>query len=237
MSRRFLEQRVLAGCALLALLTSCQPDPPTHVLFIGNSLTYINGGLDTHLQELSAGTETHCVASGGRTLEQHWAEGRALKAIRQGGWDYVVLQEQSQTPIFNRTNFCTAVRQFNQAIRQSGAKTILLMTWERPDSCQKGVTTTNLEAVFTALSAELGAKVAPAGVAFARSLRAKPDLPLYTADGHPTRAGTCLASCVLYGTIFQRSPVGLRYSDPSLAPDVRTHLQRIAAEVLGYWRG
>lgn len=213
---------------------SCHRQPRAHILFIGNSLTLINDGLDKQLRSMAPATETECVASGGRTLEQHYADGQATAAIRHGEWDYVVLQEQSQTPIFNRTNFYATARKLDQAIRQAGAKTILLMTWERPDSSQRGVTTTNLAAVFTALGADLKVKVAPAGLAFARSLRARPDLALCTQDGHPTRAGTYLAACVVYGTIFERSPVGLACSDKSVSGETCAHLQRMAAESLGY---
>ena len=108
------------------------------------------------------------------------------------------------------------------------------MTWERPDSISYGVTTANLAAAYNAIGTELGAKVAPAGLAFALSLRERPDLLLYSQDGHPTVYGTYLAACVLYGTIFGRSPVGNPYSDPSITAEMRAYLQHIAAESLGY---
>jgi hypothetical protein len=55
---------------------------------------------------------------------------------------------------------------------------------------------------------------------------------LYGSDGHPTAAGTYLAACVVYDTILGRSPVGIAYADPSISPELRTFLQRIAAESL-----
>ena len=212
------------------MFASCESQPPTRILFIGNSYTFVNDGIDKQLAGLAPSAETERIALGGYTLERHWSDGNALQKIREGKWDYVVLQEQSQTPIINQQKFLQYARMFDSEIRCSGARTILLMTWERPDSRNWGVTTDGLAAAFTAIGKELKAKVAPAGLAFARSLRAKPELTLCTPDGHPTVEGTYLAACVLYRTIFDLSPVGNPYSDENISGKTRTFLQQIAAE-------
>jgi len=219
----------------VALLTfaSCQSQPSTRVLFIGNSYTFVNGGLDKQLEELAPSTETDRIALSGYTLEKHWTEGNALKKIREGKWDYVVLQEQSQAPIINQRKFYEFARMFDEEIRRSGARTILLMTWERPDSKNWGVTTDGLATAFTVIGKELVAKVAPAGLAFARSLQAKPELALCTPDGHPTVEGTYLAACVLYRTIFELNPVGNPYSNENISAETRKYLQQIAADSTG----
>jgi hypothetical protein len=77
-------------------------------------------------------------------------------------------------------------------------------------------------------------KVAPVGLAFASALKERPDFALYIEDGHPTEAGTYLAACVLYATIFYKSPVGIRSSAFHLPEQQREFLQRIAAEVMGF---
>ena len=219
---------LLILCLALSALESCDTQPSTRILFIGNSYTFFNGGLDKQLKGLVPSAETECIAVGGYTLESHWNNGNALRRIRETKWDYVVLQEQSQTPIINRKQFYDIARQFDEEIRRSGAKTILLMTWERPDSRQYGVTTDSIAAVFTDLGKQLGAKVAPAGRAFARALRSRPEVTLCNQDGHPME-GTYLAACVLYQTIFEQSPVGNPYSEPSVPADTRNYLQQIAA--------
>jgi len=126
-------------------------------------------------------------------------------------------------------------RKFDEEIRRNGAKTILLMTWERPDSKQFGVTTEKPRSHIYNSWKELGVVVAPVGLAFARSTRGKPELTLYVQDGHPTIEGTYLAACVLYRTIFQKSPVGNPYSAKAISADIRDYLQRIAAENFGMW--
>src|SRR5215216_2269984 len=71
---------------------------PLHVLFIGNSYTFVNN-LPRLVAALAANEarplQTESVTEGGATLKLHWQKGDALRAIRQGHWDYVVLQEHS----------------------------------------------------------------------------------------------------------------------------------------------
>src|SRR5262245_23603813 len=70
---------------------------PCRVLFIGNSLTYVNDlpAMVTALAD-SAGAGPLVVESvvfGGYSLEDHWNQGDALRAIERGGWSVVVLQQ------------------------------------------------------------------------------------------------------------------------------------------------
>ena len=74
------------------------------ILFIGNSYTYVND-LPRMLKGMMAveaiDLETRRVTPGGCTLERHWKGDAARKAIAEGSWDYVVIQEQSQMPVLN----------------------------------------------------------------------------------------------------------------------------------------
>lgn len=210
------------------------PQISKHILFIGNSYTFYNDGIDKQIEGLAPASQTQRLAVGGYTLENHWNDSNTLQAIRAEGWDYVVLQEQSQTPVSDRNKFFEFARKLNAEIIAHGAKTVFLMTWERPDSIQYQVTTANLAAAYHTIGAELGAQVAPAGLAFARSRLERPDLILYSQDGHPTMDGTYLAACVLYATMFRISPVGNSYSDWSINAETRAYFQRLAAETVGF---
>ncbi len=212
----------------------CANKPSTRILLIGNSFVAVNGGMDRQLRGLAPSAEIAQIAVSGNTLEQHWNDGNALQTIRQGGWNYVVLQEQSQTPIFNRAKFFEYANKFNGEVLKNKGKTILLMTWERPDSVRSGVTTDNLASAYTTVGSQLGVLVAPAGLAFQRSLRERSDLALFVQDGHPTISGMYLAACVLYATIFRASPVGNVYADANISPEDTDYLQRIAAETTGH---
>jgi hypothetical protein len=217
-----------------ALVPGANTTPSLRVLFIGNSYTSFNGGLDQQFKGLDPTSETHRIDAGGYTLQNHWEAGNAPDAIKNGKWDYVVLQEQSQTPVVSKAIFRQYASYFDIAIKADGAETVLLMTWQRPDSAAAGVTTANLEDAYNAAAKSLGAIVAPAGVAFARSLVVRPDISLYGPDGHPTVAGTYLAGCVVYVTLLHKNPVGNPFSYGSITPEVRAHLQLMAAQAAGY---
>jgi hypothetical protein len=237
----FRKSRFLLTLCLILVLCSCglfegagNQTPAVHILFIGNSYTYINNGVDRKLKGMAPTSRITRVAKPGYTLADHWNDSSALKAIRKGGWEVVVLQEQSQTPVIDQVKFYDYVRKFDKEIKQVGAQTILFMTWERPDSVQYGVTTDNLAQAYRSIGWELGDIVAPVGLAFRRSLEENPELILNTSDGHPTNLGTYLAACVLYETIFGESPVGNPYSDSSITMKEREFLQQIAAKIMGY---
>ena len=219
---------------LLAYITSsCGPKLPSkRILFIGNSYTDLNGGLDTHLLGFAPNSESARIAPGGYTLQNHWEDANTLEAIRSGDWDVVVLQEQSQNSVTNYYNFFEYAQRLNEEIKKAGAETVMFMTWERPDSVQYGVTAQAVNNAYTALGQQLGIKVAPVGQAFSLASHERPDLKLYIEDGHPTPEGTYLAACIFYGFIFEKSPVGNSYGGDISNAD-KTYLQGIAAKVLG----
>jgi hypothetical protein len=231
-------------CSIVLALTSCNSlgslaararlQPSRRVLFIGNSFTSYNGGIEKQFAGLDPGSETERIDVSGYTLQNHWNDGKAVQAIRDGKWNYVVLQEQSQTPIFDQRSFRTYAAEFDQVIRNAGGRTLLLMTWERPDSVSAGITAANLANAYTSVGNAIGVNVAPAGLAFARSLRTRPDLVLYGQDGHPTQAGTFLAACVLYASIVRTSPIGNPYSGDGISAETSVYLEQVAAASSGF---
>ena len=224
----------LLACGLLALCSACGAQTGTKVLFIGNSFTAYNGGIDAQLAAMAPGCRTQLLAPGGYTLQKHWDDPSETAAIRSGHFNYVVIQEQSQTPVYDRALFAAYAADFSRLIKASGAQPILLMTWQRPDSVQWGVTTANLAAAYQTVGAEVGARVAPAGLAFSNALTLRPGLALNVINGHPTLAGTYLAACVVYGTIFRRSPTSISYTPTGISPEDWNFLQQVAAQTLGY---
>lgn len=225
---------VVALAIAFAAHAAAAATPALRVLLVGNSYTYMNDGIDVVLGKLASQSKTARIAVGGYHLEQFASEGKVRDALAAQRYDVVVLQEQSQTPVMFTHTFRAGVLALDRQIRAAGARTALLMTWERPDSAGQGVTTANLAAAYKGVGSEIGARVAPAGLAFARALRQRPTLTLVSDDGHPTPAGTYLAACVLYATLFGESPVGNPYSDPQVPAETRAFLQRVAAEAAGY---
>ncbi|MBE9110389.1 hypothetical protein IQ273_13290 [Nodosilinea sp. LEGE 07298] len=207
---------------------------PIRILFVGNSLTYYNGGIDHHLKKLEPSLQIQSVSEPGYSFKDHARSEATLNTIRGGNWTYVILQDQSQLPVINPSFTEYYAKVLNQEIRRSGAEPVLMMTWERQDSLAQGVTTKNLSTAYGTLGATLDARVAPVGLAFGLSRQAWPLLELAAPDAHPTLYGTYLAACVLYGFLLERNPVGNPYRDADISADIAAYLQRRAAETLGY---
>ena len=225
--------------ALLALVPAhprALPAPePTRVLFIGNSYTYYNN-LPSMLAELALGEGkplvTRMVAPGGWRLRDH-LEAEAVQALGAEKWDFVVLQEQStlgatlyvdgQTRVGTDAVFQPAAKEWIERIRAAGAQPVLYLTWPRRHAPQDQETLTR--AVLHAAGKE--ARVAPAGPAWALARARLPALELYDDDGsHPSPAGTYLAACALYATLFETSPVGLPETVLGVPVDLSTARER-----------
>ncbi|MBV9958739.1 MAG: SGNH/GDSL hydrolase family protein [Acidobacteria bacterium] len=197
--------------------TIAVPHRNMRVLFIGNSYTIYND-LPWVTQQLALSAhparplQTEMVAMMGATLQEHWNDGTALRKLKQDGpWDYVVLQEQSTRALENPEAMRDYALLFNEEINKAGAQAILFVPWahrEHPEN-QVGI----IDA-YMSLAQEMDATVAPVGPAWQTALRYKPQTPLYKhdADSHPAAAGSYLAACVLYATIYGSSPEGVTAS-------------------------
>jgi hypothetical protein len=200
-----------------------------NVLFIGNSFTARNDlpGLIARLAAERGHSLEHClISTGGASLRTHWNAGHALKAIQDGRYDAVVLQEQSTLPVKNTVRMHENVRLFDGAIRAAGAKTVLYMTWARqhaPDSQQA------IADAYTGIGRELGATVVPVGMAWQHFLSRNDQPALHDKDqSHPAPAGTYLAACVFLAVLFEENPVGCDGEVAGLSANDLTLLQKAA---------
>ena len=210
-------------CAPVALAQPPAATPhPLHVLFIGNSYTYLNN-LPAMLEGLAASSqpplriETRAITRPGVRLQQHWDRGEALAALRSSHWDYVVLQEQSTLGLLlidgrHEVNdpelaFHPYAKRFVEEARKVGAQPLFLLTWARRDTPDSQA---RLTQAYMSVARELGAPIIPAGLAWARVRQENPDVVLYNEDGsHPSPAGSYLTACALYATLTGTSPAGL----------------------------
>jgi len=221
-----------------AASATASPARPTRVLLVGNSYTFYNGGLPAivHAMAESQGKKVECVpcVSGGKSLEWHYTQGQARDFIaNKGPWDVVVLQDYSLQPINKRDKMLEYARKLDADVKRAGASTVFFMTWARQHQPEKQQVITD---AYETIAAELGADVAPVGLAWERVLTENPDIKLHTEDkSHPTPAGSYLAACVIYRTLFGEPPtklprtieVGKKRID--LSPEQAELLQRVAA--------
>ncbi|MCC6263569.1 MAG: hypothetical protein IT169_08330 [Bryobacterales bacterium] len=195
------------------------PRKALRVLFIGNSYTYLNN-LPGILEKIAAAEsegpaiETEGSLSGGKTLQWHWEQGKALEAIRKGGWDFVVIQELSTlgygtpkggTPrIHDPAAYFKYATLFDEEIRKAGARTVLYATWARdgyPEQQRR------LDDAFVQFARKVKAGIVPAGLAWTVTRLEAPSIRLYTPDrSHPTAAATYLNALLFYQCLTGRAP-------------------------------
>lgn len=199
------------------------------ILFIGNSFTARND-LPGFIEQLAAARgknfEHRLISAGGASLRMHWNSGQALKAIKEGHYDYVVLQEQSTLPVKNAKRMHENVRLFDEAVKAAKAKTVLYMTWARQHSpeSQKAITD-----AYTSIGRELGATVVPVGSVWKKFLSKHDEPVLHDKDqSHPTLAGSYLAACVFLVALFKENPIGIDIDVAGLNAKDRALLQKAA---------
>jgi hypothetical protein len=202
------------------------------VLFIGNSFTSRNDlpGLIARLTAARGHVLEHqLIFAGGAPLRAHWNAGKAAQAIRDGKFDFVVLQEQSTLPVKNAARMHENVRLFDEVIREAGSKTVLYMTWARRHTPETQAAITD---AYNRIGKELGAIIAPVGTAWQQFL-AEHDSPVLhdKDDSHPTLPGSYLAACVFVATLFGENPVGLTDDVAGLDGDAKVLLQQAARRV------
>lgn len=244
-----------AAVLLLALLGGSAPasaEAP-RVLFIGNSFVYVNdlpGGLVKIARSLGGDLVVDSDSTGGSTLERHARDEGTRRKLAAGGWDFVVLQEQSQRPSFPSEQVAREVVPFalelNGLVRAGDKKTrtVFYETWGRkdgdasncaqvPEVCTYAGMQDRLSATYADLARRTSAVLAPVGTAWRKVRLAHPEIPLYDGDGiHPSPQGTYLAACVFYAVFFRKSSLGA--DALGLRPVHARILQKAAAEtVLG----
>jgi hypothetical protein len=232
------------------------------VLFIGNSYIYQNS-LPSMLEALAhtlvpeSPLDTESTLAAGVTLRWHQTQGAATQRIREGGWSYVVMQEQSLLGGMRidgnvyladpEAMFFPAARQLSARISAVGAKPLFFMTWSRKANL---AAQNHLTQAYVRIAHELGAPLAPVGVAWERVRRERPELELYDTDGqHPGPVGTYLSACVLFASIFHKPCTGAPSTLTgapwtgsefdstqsvrlvSLPEDTARYLQRVGSEV------
>lgn len=238
----------IAGAQPAPLITKPPVDTPQRVLFVGNSLLYYNGGLQTHMHRMALALDPKyeslkdglkSVHITGAPLDQFPVDYLVKPGnlgIKQP-FQVVVLASSSRDPMTEagRTNYRRKVMEFDAAIKGIGGKTALiwLQPYSKPKWDPEGLRA-NGDLVMSVAN-EIGAYVIPIGPAFAASLKLRPDLKLQVDyDGyHPTLAGQYLSSAVTFASLYGRSPEGSSYTYfGALDKDTAVFLQKVAADTV-----
>ncbi len=218
----------------------------TRVLFIGNSLTYVND-VPGMVRALSHGEgsryaiDVYSVTVPGIGLQEHWKSGEAAAAIQSHRAPFVVLQEQSQAACFTPESFDWNARRFAEIVRDSGGTPILYEGWPRGATDrmyrENGPAGKTPEAMFACLTGSFntvanGARLRPAhvGAAWMDASRERAAISLWDPDAtHATASGAYLAACVIYQAISGESPARLTWHPSSVSAEDAAWLRSVAA--------
>ena len=209
---------------ITALLTGSTIAAPQKVLFVGNSYTGQVRSMMTKFFAASEHKKTRLefITPGGRTLKQHSETAQTMKKISEGGWDIVVLQDQSQTPAVFPEKFLSASKGLNKVITDSGAKTAYYQTWGRRDGDKQNAgrfgTYTKMQDALTKSYAQAAKRdkaiLIPVGEVW-RALRkrdAQLGRELYKGDGsHPSAKGAYLVACCFYAVLTGSDPIAVKF--------------------------
>lgn len=228
-------------------------------LFLGNSYTAVNN-LPQLVHDLakSAGDSLYFESNtpGGYTLEGHSTNTTSLTQIAAGGWNFVVLQEQSQLPSFTDAEVESMVFPFAQKldsiINESNncTETVFYMTWGRkngdatncavwPPVCTYEGMDSLLYLRYMMMADSNNAIVSPVGAVWHFLRNNNPSIELYSADeSHPSEAGSYAAACSFYTVMFRKNPANISYDytlNSTDAASIRNAVKTVVFDSLTKW--
>ncbi len=193
---------------------------PQRILFVGNSYLYYNDSLHNHVKRIAELAGPH--GEGEYTFKSATVGGAALWHHPIDHWlgvgnlgvdepfEWVILQGGSFETLSpgRLARFRETATAFVRKIRAIGATPALYMThaYVAPHRRAAPGMTESVARAYLELGNELDVMVIPVGLAFGRAYAERPDLALHEAfDGtHPNLAGTYLAACVVYRSVYHR---------------------------------
>jgi hypothetical protein len=233
-------------------------------LFLGNSYTYVNNMpfltaalANSSGDSLLYGSNT----PGGYTLGwqpiAHCTDSVSLAKIREHSWDFVILQEQSQTPAIpilrDSCMFPGALILSDSVISALPcARVLFFQTWGRrfggiqcfvPNYCSTAFADfdqmqDSVTRSYKMVADSLSGWIAPAGEAW-RLVISRYGMVLHDVDdSHPNIKGSYLTACVFYDCIFGKHSTGLSFM-AGLPADTALLLQQAADSIVfgyaAYW--
>jgi hypothetical protein len=211
----------LAALAGALVTTACLPgnivEPEYHnppvgraVLFIGNSLTYVNDVplLVQGIADAAGGDSLiiAMVAGPDMALIDHWRGNKARETIASRHWDNVVLQQGPSSTTINRDSLRLVAKMFEPSITAAGAKVVLFSAWPAVDRRQDF---TRAAESYPQAAEDVGGLYAPVANAWVEAWTRDPQLNLYSDGLHANVAGSYLAALTIYARLMGKSPVGL----------------------------
>ena len=236
------------------LITRSPVESPKRVLFLGNSLMYYNGGLQTHAHRIAAAGDPPLELRDGfksvhitSAFLHHYPIEFLVTQENVGvkePYQIVVLAGSIQEAMSdaNRARYRKTVIEFDKVIKKHGGRTALL--WlpavVKPNPLADSDMFSKTEDMMLSVGNEVGALIIPVGLAYHEAYRQKAGIKLQMGyDGsHPTLAGQYLAAGVVYGSLYGKSTAGNPYDYfGALDTDTKSFVQKVADETVRKFYG
>ncbi len=174
------------------------------ILFVGNSHTYVNF-VPAIVMDLfkDIGVEANCVMTtvGGKCMEFHYHFESTQFNIIYGKYDYVVLQNKAS--FFDPDNYMEyGSKIFDEYLSKSTAQPVIYQAWAHKSEPynQPAMTKATVD-----LATKYHVPLAPAGEAFWKARKLRPEPELYKPDeNHATPTGSYLAACTIFYALTGR---------------------------------
>ncbi|PID94074.1 MAG: hypothetical protein CSA95_04775 [Bacteroidetes bacterium] len=186
---------------------------------------------------------------GGYRLIDHANSVTSMNKIKEGSWDFVVLQAQSQEPSWPIGQMEVEVFPYAKILSDTikaynpCAEILFFETWGRkngdqqncqvwPPVCSFEEMNDRLLAGYYMMTEQNEASISPVGIAWrmAREDGMMNEIDLFSSDGsHPSPYGSYLSACVIYYSIF-KEPVNASFYN-GLEEDKALYLQSVANSI------
>lgn len=197
--------RVLFTCLSLILVFSvCTYAQQSHkILFVGNSLTYSND-LPKQIVEEAAKRGiilfTNSLTRPNYSIADHWAEGKLQHLIRNGDFEFVVVQQGPSSQSDGREMLLTYGQYLSELCSKHGAKLAFFMVWPARSNFH---TFDGVIRNYTEAARATGAILCPVGEVWKAHFEKTGDFSYYSQDGfHPSELGTNVAAEIIVNCLF-----------------------------------
>ena len=225
---------------------------PEQVLIVGNSFVYYNNGMHNPLVNLIRADKTlfgnhriRKITINGSSLTWHnvktyisnpfigsftFDRDNNLVELEKKPFQLAIMHDCSRCPIAEKTRpmFHKIVDVHSKTLKEANIEPALMMTWAYKD---KSSMTKKLAKEYIEAANRNNILVIPVGLAFAEINKNYSNINLYTQDKrHPSKLGTYLAACVIFSSVYKKSPEGNPFTF-GIESGIAKTLQQVAWQV------
>ena len=174
------------------------------VLFVGNSLTYVNdlpGKVKALAKQDDLQIVTDQLTFPNYALEDHWMDGKLQDKIASGKFDFIIVQQGPSSQADGRSMLLEYGMKIQELCRKHQTQLIFYMVWPARSNYH---TFSGVVANYTEAADKTGAILCPVGKAYRELADKSRNFSWYGPDNfHPSESGTQLAAELLLESILE----------------------------------